>query len=502
MARFLVSRVGTCLRSGIGALGLAGLLAMPAGAAAPSGPPPAIKQIANITWDGVPPASGPAFSFDISWVGADGTYYLADRTMKGIDIIDSQNHYLKTIGGFVGLKLKNGKTDNDHSGPNGVVVIDSLKQAWAGDGDSTLKVVDLAGGQVINSLKTGGKARADELAYDSLDKIILIANDADDPPFVSFASATSQTILGNIQYPDATNGIEQPVWDPNTDLFYLAIPQTKQNPGGQIDAIDPVKMTVVNTFPVSNCVPHGLALGPNEQLLLGCSGDAINLLGAPAQSQIMDPHTGSILAVVMGIGGSDEVWYNPGDNRYYLAASSMTSDGTKNGKPAPVLGVIDAGTYAFLGSVPTVAGAHSVAADPQSERIFAPNAKGVAVYQSPGLARGQAVTGVLNGQASGTFNTYFFTGNGQPASVNVTFDASAKAGGLTLQVSGPTGVVAFANGTSLGKTTFGTPGAALPTAPTAPSLDAVVFTVDGAQYAIQVGNYTPGTSVSYTLTVS
>ena len=47
-------------------------------------------------------------------------------------------------------------------------------------------------------------------------------------------------------------------------------------------------------------------------------------------SIIMKATTGKVLQTFTQLGGSDEVWYNPGDNKYYLAMSSWTSSG-KNG---------------------------------------------------------------------------------------------------------------------------------------------------------------------------
>lgn len=506
MANLVLSRLGSILRSGALAASFAAMLAGPALAAAPAAPA-ALGGGTVVKMPGVPTSSPPPWSGDISWVDGSGNYYLADRTLKGIDMVDPSSKYVTTFtGGFVGVKLnKKGTVDNDHSGPNGLVVIDGRHEAWAGDGDSTAKVVDLAAGQVVASISTGGKARADELAYDPTDQVIVIANDADDPPFLTFISVTSRSVLGQIKYPDATNGIEQPQFNSTNGKFYVAVPQTKQHPGGQIDVIDPVSMSVINSYPTTDCVPHGLSFGPNQEMLLGCSGDAINLLGAPAQSQIMDARNGSIVAVVMGIGGSDEVWYNSGDNHYYLAASSMTSDGTKKGKPAPVLGVIDAGTHKYLGGVPTAAGAHSVAADPKSGRVFIPiPIKGLTVFTSPGLARGATLTGVLNGQASGTFNTYAFTGDGDPLSVTFTYDrTSITDAGMGLQISGPGGVTKTI-GTAPGNLLIGTPYQQLVTNPgaTSGSLTSYVNTVPGARYQIQLSNYNAGFNSNYALSIS
>jgi len=484
------------------------MLAGPALAAAPAASSP-LTPAGVVAMPGIPPKkTPPPWSADISWVDGNGTYYLADRTTAGIDVVDTNNQYVKTItGGFVGVKLnKKGLVDNDHSGPNGLLVIDSRQEAWAGDGNSTAKVVDLAAGQVVASISTGGKARADELAYDPRDGIIVIANDADDPPFLTFINVASRSVMGNIQYPNATNGIEQPLYNPVNGMFYVAVPQTTQNPGGQIDVVDPRAGAVVKSYPVSDCVPHGLAMGPSQQMLLGCSGDAINLLNAPAQSQIMDATNGSIVAVVKGIGGSDEVWYDNGGNRYYLAASSMTSDGTKKGKPAPVLGAIDASTFKYLGGAPTAPGAHSTAADPLTGRVFIPvPTKGLTVFNTPGLARGTTITNTLAGVANGAFDTFRLAGDGGVLSVAVNYNPGGITDkGLSFQVSGPTGVITHLTGNSGGQPQGASQGAGSSISIGSGGFwdGTVINSQPGAFYQAQIGNYNPGFTITYTLTVS
>jgi len=88
---------------------------------------------------------------------------------------------------------------------------------------------------------------------------------------------------------------------------------------------------------------------------------------APSQI-IMDARNGSIDRVVMGVGGSDEVWFNEGDGRFYTAS--------RNNPTGPVLGVIDAEDQSLVQVVPTVnrppGTAHSVAADPHNNHVLMP----------------------------------------------------------------------------------------------------------------------------------
>jgi hypothetical protein len=334
-------------------------------------------------------------AFDISFVDPQLAYYiLADRTNASVDLLRSDSAiFIGRIGSpcpagnpaphfcFQGVaRHPDGTANNALSGPDGVVIVDS-KEIWAGDGDSRIKVIDLASRSFITTISTGGKFRVDEMAYDSHDHLLAAANNADTPPFVTIFNTSNKTIKGKLVFQtgspnanvDAQNGIEQPAWSPFTGLFYVSVPQVGPDPSvGGVSVIDPTTMRVTGTFLVRNCSPAGLALGPNHEALLGCSG----AFGTPAttQSVIIDITStnfsvdGAVVARVP-IGGSDEVWYDPGTQHYFLAARSNT-DAT--GKPAPILGSIDAVSHQLDSSVPSSTTSHSVAADENSHLVFLP----------------------------------------------------------------------------------------------------------------------------------
>jgi hypothetical protein len=303
--------------------------------------------------------NGGLAGFDISWVDtATQTYYLADRTATlgtgRIDVIDAEDDkFLYSIPGFVG----NGPS-HDVSGPDGVVVIhkrgelgageghDRL-ELWAGDGDSTVKVVNLETRSIVDSISTGGMDRADELCYDPTDKIILIANDADMPPFVTFISAETRGVLGRISYPQSTGGLEQCLWDPQRHRFYISVPATVANPNGEVDEINPHTESVIRVFAITDPAfagPAGLVLLPGQRLMT-------------STGVVFDARTGATLAKIPNVGG-DEIWYNSGDNRVYFGANPMP--------------VVDASSYRVVANLP-VGNTHSVAADSENNRIFVPS---------------------------------------------------------------------------------------------------------------------------------
>ena len=130
------------------------------------------------------------------------------------------------------------------------------------------------------------------------------------------------------------------------------------NTGGHsyIAEIDPADGQVTRRFDVGECQGAGLALGPQERVIVGCQTQ---------ESLVVDARTGAIVASTTAVGGSDQVWFNRGDGTYYLAA--------RNNATGPVLGFIAADTNEVLGSVRTGnVGAHSVAANRANNHVFVP----------------------------------------------------------------------------------------------------------------------------------
>ncbi len=329
--------------------------------------------------------------FDISWVDAGNRrYYFADRSNSRIVVIDSERgEYLGSIGegDFTGA-TPNGKV----AGPNGVMLIAGLGELWSGDGDSTTKVHDAGSGKLLQSISTGGRQRCDELAYDEVNRLVLVANDAEPVPFVSLIAVDGEReVRGRVDFPRATNGLHQPVWDAVSGLFYISVSELDGDPSaGEVAGIDGLRMEVVERLPVERCQPAGMVLGPGRQLCVACGKDAVEKGFAPA-TVIIDLATRQATRFEE-VGGTDQVWYNPGDSRYYLAARGMTG--------GAVLGVIDAGSLRWVENVPTSPDSHSVAADAVSNHVFVPLSPtperprgGVAVFAETAEA-GPAITDV------------------------------------------------------------------------------------------------------------
>jgi DNA-binding beta-propeller fold protein YncE len=304
-------------------------------------------------------------SFDISFVDQEhGRYYLADRTNKSLDIFDANtSNFVGRVPGFIGFSGK-----NTSAGPNGVSVANGGAEAWVGDGDSTVKVVDLKSKKIIDTISTGGKFRADEVASDPRDGVFIVANDADEPPFVTLISTKpGHKIIGKIVFDHASDGIEQPQYNPDDGMFYVDIPQIdKDKTKGALAVIDPRTAKLVKMLPVEGCIPHGLAVGKQGNMLIGCNAGN-KRSGLPGQLSVFDARKGAVVTVLPGPGGSDESNVDNKSDIFYSALGNY-SDG-------PTLAVIDAKSRKLLEMIPTGAGAHSVAVNEANHRVFVPVAK-------------------------------------------------------------------------------------------------------------------------------
>jgi hypothetical protein len=385
--------------------------------------PPLTTQTQCVTAIAIP--GNPLRSFDISFVNPDRShYYFADRSNAAIQVIHTGSlTWKRSLGGFVGVKLNgDGTVNNNKSGPDGVA--SHGRWVYGGDGDSTVKVFDLDSNPAMalkQVVSTGGTTRVDEMALTTDGTLLLAANNAEDPPFATLFNANGDNPKSNVSIiskisvdptiipPGAGLSLEQPSWDPGTARFYTSIPVIANNPpgcnfagpiitcDGGVLVVDPAQITTptvtlgafntttkTGVIALHGCGPNGSTVGPNENILLGCTpqnnpSDVITLV-LNAVSRAQTP--------VNNITGSDEVWYNAGDNRYYTGSNR---DCATPGSPCPsasqqkaVLGVIDAGTSTLIEKVPQSSNSHSVAADSKRNLIFVPQVAPRAVVGAGG----------------------------------------------------------------------------------------------------------------------
>jgi len=354
--------------------------------------------------------NGNLYSFDISWVDqARQTYYLADRSNAVVDVVNAKTaSFVGQIpGGFAGVAVVGGVVTTAQSGPNGVV--SGGHCLFVTDAASRVVSFDLNAAfppPIADTANTGGadKFRADELAYAPGPGLLLVINNADTPPFGTFISVNKTncklTVGKKVTFAAATNAAEQPVWNPADGRFYLSIPSITLGGGspGAVYRINPNTATFETAAVINDCGPAGLTLGPNGDLLVGCNTtydvngnvwDFTKNITAAPRNPILHTKTGILDETVFGAGAGDEVWFNSGDNKYYITGSGSPYRPLPNtAQGSTPLGVIDADEETLDQLVPTFnvpavgtgnnstehpAGtAHSVAANAANNHVFVP----------------------------------------------------------------------------------------------------------------------------------
>jgi hypothetical protein len=406
------------------ALMLAGPGAWAQGSVSSPEPPVLFKATVPIPVDAANTTGG-MFSFDISFVHqTTQTYYLADRSNKAIDVVDAKADMfltqLSASPAFAGVNA-----NAELAGPNGVLTAAGGCIIATDAGDRVVSFT--AGGKQITDLHITPPmpGRADELAFDPKDSLLLVITPAPGgtiptpAPYgtlikVGPAPGCTLTQQGaNIPFPTATGGAEQPVWDPGRQRFFVSIPNVSATDPtlGALFQINPLTATIEAMYSVTSCAPAGLALNPtNNTLLLGCSV-VFDVMGGTwtgidkntaAPTQQIFGTNGLLQAVVPGVGSADEVWYNAGDDHFYtgssgspLAPSVIVSGATSVSQGAAILGVIDGTSQRLDQLVPTfnvpavtpilgpppghpAGSAHSVAANATNNQVFVPLAANTA----------------------------------------------------------------------------------------------------------------------------
>ena len=277
----------------------------------------------------------PLRSFDISWVNPTfSQYYLGDRSNAGIDVVNTaSNTFTLRLTGFVGIVLNaNGAVNNAKSGPDGVTA--HGRWVYGGDGNSTLKVFNIFAVPTVTngvpgiapaqSIPTGGTTRVDEMALTTDGKLLLAANNAEDPPFATLFAANGDSAVSNVSsnYQSQRRSDHHSNWlrpvvgaaDLGTqDQALLCLdPDHRQqsrrlqlwadchhaptpiNCDGGMLVIDPTKPTAVlgafdpntNTgvVPLNGCSPNGATVGPGSNLLLGCTPATTRATRPPSSS--------------------------------------------------------------------------------------------------------------------------------------------------------------------------------------------------------------------------
>jgi hypothetical protein len=311
------------------------------------------------------------------------TYYLADRSNTGVQVIDLVNSkQVALIPGFAGASFVGNQAQQSTSGPNGMLILPNRNELYAGDAGGIVRVIDLFTNTIVANISLNASTRADEMAYDPDTHTVVITVPEITPPKVSIINAETRTVIGEIFFPNATMGLEQPTFNSNSKTFYVSIPQASNLLGGGVAQLDVSQLAVTRFIPIPSCIPAGIVFGPGNNMFIGCTNTQVQLFGV-GFSMVIDISSGRVLSTIPGLWGIDQVAYDPTAQLYYASAHTrLAFDTTLLGPPNPALGVVDAKTNVLVQLIPSDnITAHSCAVDSVTNQLVVPLAhQGIQVY--------------------------------------------------------------------------------------------------------------------------
>jgi hypothetical protein len=307
----------------------------------------------------------PLQGFDIGWFDAKtDRYILASR--GSFDPKDKSNP------GNNALLIINAATDKFITAATGIslargaVTVNDGTEAYVGDGDNTIKVVDMKSGKVVASIPTeANKGGADELGYSPKDNVVAMALPDNEPPTLILISTKDRKTFAKVPVPNASDGFEQTIYSEVDGMFHTVIPELggDANKGGMITVDPKTGKQVGEIAPLDNCKPHGNFPGVGNELIIGCNYGQTKDKRPPVQ-MIFDIKANKVTETIAGIGGTDMSGADAGLGLYYTASAG-------NGEGS-ALGVIDAKTHKLIQKIPTAGRAHSVAVNTKTHHVYVP----------------------------------------------------------------------------------------------------------------------------------
>ncbi len=237
-------------------------------------------------------------------------------------------------------------TVTDTPGAEGVEYVPELKKFYTSNaGDNTIGVVDLKQMKVIKRLKT--EAKPDGSAYAAPFHKLYVSDERGKAEAI--VDVTKDEIVKTLHF-DSETGMPQ--YDPVARKVYVNL-QDKNI----FAVIDPATDEVVGRYPVGRCEGnHGMTLDPeHHRAFLSCEGNEL--------MTVFNLDTHQPMAFLPLARGPDVIKFDPGLKRIYVACSSGAIS---------VFQMDDPDHYRKLEDFPVQKKVHSLAVDPDTHRIYAP----------------------------------------------------------------------------------------------------------------------------------
>src|SRR5215469_16973834 len=187
----------------------------------------AVAQAAELKEIGKIPVKfdAPLQGFDIGWYDAKtdryilssrGSFNPKDKSNPGnncLIIVDTTND--KLIGIAAGTTMARGS-----------VIVNDGAEAWVGDGDNSIKIVDMKTNKIVGSIPTeANKGGADELNYSPKDNVVAMALPDAEPPTLILINTKDRKIFAKVPVPNASDGFEQTIYSEVDGNFHTVIPE-------------------------------------------------------------------------------------------------------------------------------------------------------------------------------------------------------------------------------------------------------------------------------------
>ena len=355
--------------------------------------------------------------------------YLADRTNRGIDVIDTHTN---TVVGLIPMP-PGSVYGTPPTGPNGVWVAVNLQQLLVTDGLQSLYVWDLRAPQGqpdVYTFPASMGTDTDGIAYDPINQTVYIVTD-NPPEYLIGINLAYKKVTTQAAIPASSDLI---AFNPSDGKIYIGVEDadgTNNNCGAGVMAYDPTTglfTTVAKVGP--QCPGHGIDIDPIANVaVVGCAASP------QALANLAVNLTTGATKLFGDVGGTDVVVFNPNTRRFYMNGvnnnssafpACPTSNAAANiaNKRPQVLGVVDAlgGTPAELTGLACSGGGHVIAVDPITNLVYVPTSQypvdpasnatgvnGVAVFrdttppaQAPLTSATATLTPIGSGMGSGT----------------------------------------------------------------------------------------------------
>jgi DNA-binding beta-propeller fold protein YncE len=267
--------------------------------------------------------------------------------------IDVEDHYLLSAhlgaGQTYVIDLRTNKvvgTVADTPGAEGVEFVPELRKFYTSNaGDNTIGVVDLRQMKVIKKIPT--EAKPDGSAYAAPFHKLYVSDERGKAEAI--VDVRTDTIVKTLHF-DSETGMPQ--YDPVSRRVYVNLQDTNI-----FAVIDPSTDEVVGRYPVGRCQGnHGMTLDPeHHRAFLSCEGNDL--------MTVFNLDTHQPIAFLPMASGPDVIKYDPGLQRIYVACSSGAIS---------VFQMDDPDHYRKLEDFPVQRRVHSLAVDPETHRVYAP----------------------------------------------------------------------------------------------------------------------------------